>query len=93
MYIYIYIYIYINIDTQCENFLPSHHARKRTPRTSRLVPSHRVRAMGEGINKHKIFHPSHHAQRRTRRMSRLVPSPAGTFGSRIALRAVGEGYI
>ena len=41
IYIYIYIYIYTNIDN-AKIFLPSHHAYKTTPRTSRLIPSHRA---------------------------------------------------
>ena len=33
--------MYANIDT-AKIFLPSHHACNRTPRTLRLVPSHRA---------------------------------------------------
>ena len=55
IYTYIYIYIYINIYIYIERyiykaklFLRSHHTCNRTPRTSRLVPSHRAWRGGRG---------------------------------------------
>ena len=47
IYTYIYIYIYKQI-RNAKIFLLSHHLRKRTPRTSRRVPSHRASRSGRG---------------------------------------------
>ena len=44
-----FINIYTNIET-AKIFLPSHHACKRTPPTSKLVPSHRASHGGRGDN-------------------------------------------
>ena len=42
IYLHIYIYIYIYIYRKIHTVHTSHHLCNRTPRTSRLVPSHRA---------------------------------------------------
>ena len=48
MYVCIYIHTNINYSKTAKNFLPNHHACKRTPRTSRLVPLYRAWCGGRG---------------------------------------------
>ena len=48
----------MNYSKTAKIFLPSHHACKRTPRTSRLLPLHRTLRGGRGDNTYRQFIPT-----------------------------------